>query len=192
MESDIPKTQPEFEFRRVFEEYKRQVYTQVYAIAKSQYAAEEITQEIFIKIWQNRELLSSVKNLDGYIYTIVRNYSLNYLRKAASDLRLVNHLISVAVPGYNHTESVVQVSEYKKLIHMAVSKLSPQRRLVYEMSKDNDLSYDDIASQLNLSKHTVKNHLLSALASIRGYLTQNGVDPTIILILMFVNLHNLQ
>jgi RNA polymerase sigma-70 factor (ECF subfamily) len=178
--------------RRVFEEYKRQVYTQVYAIAKSQYAAEEITQEIFIKIWQNRELLSSVKNLDGYIYTIVRNYSLNYLRKAASDLRLVNHLISVAVPGYNHTESVVQVSEYKKLIHMAVSQLSPQRRLVYEMSKDYDLSYDDIASQLNLSKHTVKNHLLSALASIRGYLTQNGVDPTIILILMFVNLHNLQ
>jgi RNA polymerase sigma-70 factor (ECF subfamily) len=86
----------------------------------------------------------------------------------------------------------VQVSEYKKLIHMAVSQLSPQRRLVYEMSKDYDLSYDDIASQLNLSKHTVKNHLLSALASIRGYLTQNGVDPTIILILMFVNLHNLQ
>jgi len=188
MKSDIPKTRPEFEFRRIFEKYKRQVYTQVYAIAKSQYAAEEITQEIFIKIWQNRELLSSVKNLDGYIYTIVRNYSLNYLRKAASDLRLINHLMKIAVPGYNNTESVVQLSEYKKLIHTAVSQLSPQRRLVYELSKDNDLSYDDIASQLNLSKHTVKNHLLSALASIRGYLTQNGIDPTIILLLMLIKL----
>jgi RNA polymerase sigma-70 factor (family 1) len=188
MKSPIPKTHPDFEFRRIFEEYKRQVYTQVYAIAKSQYAAEEITQEIFIKIWQNRELLGSVKNLDGYIYTIVRNYSLNYLRKAASDLRLVNHLIQVAVPGYNDTESAVQVSEYKKLIHAAVSKLSPQRRLVYELSKDNGLNYDDIAAQLNLSKNTVKNHLLSALASIKGYLLHNGVDPTIILILILIRL----
>jgi RNA polymerase sigma-70 factor (family 1) len=188
MKSDTPKIHPEFEFRRIFEEYKRQVYAQVYAIAKSQYAAEEITQEIFIKIWQNRELLGSVKNLDAYIYTIVRNYSLNYLRKAASDLRLVNHLIQVAVPGYNDTESAVQVSEYKKLIHTAVSKLSPQRRLVYELSKDNGLNYDDIASQLNLSKNTVKNHLLSALASIRGYLAHHGIDPTIILILMFIRL----
>ncbi len=188
MKSDIPKTYSEFEFRRVFEEYNRQVYAQVYALAKSHYAAEEITQEIFIRIWQNREALNHVKNLDGYIYTIVRNYSLNYLRKAASDMRLTNHLMQVAVAGYNDTESAVQLSECQQLIHAAVCKLSPQRRLVYELSKNNDLSYDDIASQLNLSKHTVKNHLLSALASIKGYLTQHGIDPTLILIFMIVKL----
>jgi len=188
MKSDIPKTYTEFEFRRVFEEYNRQVYAQVYALAKSHYAAEELTQEIFIKIWQNREALNGVKNLDGYIYTIARNYALNYLRKAASDMRLANYLMKVAVIGCNDTESALQVSEYKKLIHTAVSKLSPQRRLVYELSKNNDLSYDDIASQLNLSKHTVKNHLLSALASIKGYLTQNGIDPTLILIFILIKL----
>ncbi|WP_158827568.1 RNA polymerase sigma-70 factor [Mucilaginibacter lacusdianchii] len=174
-----------FEFEKVFEDYKRRVYAQVYAIAKSQYAAEEVTQEIFIKLWMNQDTLKSINNLDGYIYTMVRNYSLNYLRKAASDSRLVDELLRVAVTNDNNTESRIQVAECKNLISKAVSQLSPQRQIVYRMSKEEGLNYDEIAGHLNLSKHTVKNHLLAALSFINSYLTKNGVHPTLIAILTF-------
>jgi RNA polymerase sigma-70 factor (family 1) len=169
-------------FEEVFERYKQQVYTQVYAIAKSEYAAEEITQEIFIKIWMNEEALKNVSNLGGYIYTITRNYSLNYLRKAASDTRLINELMRVAVTNDNITEANIAASECRQLISTAVNHLSPQRQLVYKLSKEDGLNYDEIAAHLNLSKHTVKNHLLAALSFINNFLTKNGVNPTIIAI----------
>jgi RNA polymerase sigma-70 factor (ECF subfamily) len=169
-------------FEGVFEGYKHQVYAQVFAIAKSEYAAEEITQEIFIKLWLNKEALKDVKNLGGYIYTIARNYSLNYLRKAASDTKLVNELLRIAVTNDNNTEASIRVSECRKLISTAVSQLSPQRQLVYKLNKEDGLNYDEIATHLNLSKHTVKNHLMAALSFIGTYLTKNGVNPTLITI----------
>jgi RNA polymerase sigma-70 factor (family 1) len=170
----------DLKFEDVFERYKRQVYAQVYAISKSEYAAEEITQEIFIKLWLNKEALKDVKNIGAYLYTISRNYSLNYLRKAASDTRLVNELFRVAVTNDNNTEASIRVAECKRLISDAVNQLSPQRRLVYKLNKEEGLNYDEIAAQLNLSKHTVKNHLLSALQIIGTYLSKNGVNPTLI------------
>ncbi|OOQ57957.1 RNA polymerase sigma factor [Mucilaginibacter pedocola] len=170
-------------FEEVFERYKQQVYNQVYAIAKSEYAAEELTQEIFIKIWLNKEALDGVSNIGGYIYTMARNYSLNYLRKAASESRLVDELARVAVSGHNNTESVIAASECKQLISTAVEHLSPQRQLVYKLSREEGLNYDEIADQLNLSRHTVKNHLLAALAFISNFLTKNGVNPTLIAII---------
>ena len=169
-------------FEDVFERYKQQVYNQVYAIAKSDYAAEELTQEIFIKLWLNKEALQDVNNLGGYIYTMARNYSLNYLRKAASDTRLVNELMRVAVTNHNNTEASMAVSDCRQLISEAVDHLSPQRQLVYKLSKEDGLNYDEIAALLNLSKHTVKNHLLAALTFINNFLTKNGVNPTFIAI----------
>ena len=169
-------------FEEVFERYKQQVYNQVYAIAKSEYAAEELTQEIFIKLWLNKETLQDVDNLGGYIYTIARNYSLNYLRKAANDTRLVNDLMRIAVTDHNNTEASMAVSDCKQLISKAVSNLSPQRQLVYKLSKEEGLKYDEIAELLNLSKHTVKNHLMPALSFINNFLTKNGVNPTLIAI----------
>lgn len=169
-------------FEEVFENYKQQVYSQVYAISKSQYAAEEITQEIFIKLWTNAEALNNVKNLGGYIYTITRNYSLNYLRKTASDVKLVNELMRVAVADDNNTEARLAASECRQLISNAVSQLSPQRQLVYKLCKEDGLSYDEIAAQLNLSKHTVKNHLMAALSFINSYLTKNGIHSAMVLL----------
>lgn len=177
------KSYSELQFERIFNSYKQQVYTQVYAVVKSEYAAEEITQEIFIKLWENQERLKDIKNLNAYLYTVSRNYALNYLRKIASNLRMTNELMRIAVTVGNNTDSVLQVSEYKNLIFKAICKLSPQRRIVYELSKEQGLSYDEIAAQLNLSKNTVKNHLLAALEFIRNYLTKSGVDSTIISIL---------
>jgi RNA polymerase sigma-70 factor (family 1) len=179
---DINKNQ-QLEFDKIFHGYKHRVYTYAYSIAKSKYAAEEITQEIFIKLWQHQQLLGEVKNMDAYIYTMARNHSLNYLRKVASDLRLTEEVMRVAVHDANNTESEMQITEYKKLISSAISQLSPQRRLVYQLNKEEGLSNEEISIQLNLSKNTVKNHLIAAISFIKEYLTKSGINAAIITIL---------
>lgn len=172
-------------FKRLFDSYKNRIYGYVLAIAHSPYAAEEITQEIFIKLWLCRDLLHEVENLDGYIFTIARHRTLNYLRKAANDTRLLRELQGLAMPQNNNVEERALVTDYDLLLRDALSELSPQRRLVFQLSRDNGLNHEEIAEQLHLSRNTVKNHMVEALRFIRGYLGQHGS----VLVIIFFLLH---
>jgi RNA polymerase sigma-70 factor (ECF subfamily) len=150
------------------------VYRYVLPIVKSAEAAEEITQEIFIKLWLCREMLDQVDNLDAYIYVIAWNKSLNHLRKAAYDVRLLNELKSFMTDEQNNTEDRMAVKDYELLLNNAVNTLSPQRRQVYHLSRVEGLNHDEIAEKMHLSKQTVKNHLVEALKLIRSHLHSTG------------------
>lgn len=167
-------------FKRLFDSYKNRLYGYVLAIAHSPYAAEEITQEIFIKLWLCRDILHQVDNLDGYIFTIARNKTLNHLRKAVYDERLLRELQLLATTENNNVEERALTDEYERLISDALMRLSPQRRLVYQLSRDKGLNYEEIASHLRLSRNTVRNHMVEALRFIRHYLGQHGSTLTLL------------
>jgi len=173
-------------FKRLFDSYKNRLYGYVLAIAHSPYAAEEITQEIFIKLWLCRDILYQVDNLDGYIFTIARNKTLNHLRKAAYDERLLRDLQALAVPENNNVEERAMAGEYDRLISDALILLSPQRRLVYQLSRDKGLNHEEIAHHLHLSRNTVKNHMVEALRFIRHYLGLHG-SSLMLLIFFFAS-----
>ena len=82
----------ESSFKCLFDNYKHRVFGYVLKISHSPYLAEEITQEIFIKLWLCRDMLGSVSNLDGYVLAIARNKTLNYLRRAALNDKILNEL----------------------------------------------------------------------------------------------------
>jgi RNA polymerase sigma-70 factor (ECF subfamily) len=162
-------------FKCLFDNYKNRVYGYVLTITRSPYAAEEITQEIFIKLWLCRDTLQEVDNIDGYIFAIARNKTLNHLRKAAYDVRLLRELSERAAPATaNNVEERALVSEYDRLLQDALALLSPQRRLVYQLSRDKGLNHEEIAHHLQLSRNTIKNHMVEALRFIRHYLRGHG------------------
>jgi RNA polymerase sigma-70 factor (family 1) len=163
-------------FKCLFDNYKNRLYGYVLAITHSHYTAEEITQEIFIKLWLCRDILSQVDNLDGYIFTIARNKTLNHLRKAAYDVRLLKELQARASAGAfsNNVEERAMVNEYDRLLQDALALLSPQRRLVYVLSRQRGLDHAEIARQLQVSRNTVKNHMVEALRFIRHYFVEHG------------------
>jgi RNA polymerase sigma-70 factor (family 1) len=170
-------------FKRLFDSYKNRIYGYVLAIARSPYAAEEITQEIFIKLWLCRDLLHEVGNLDGYIFTIARNRTLNHLRKAAHDMKLLRELQDLAAPESNDVEEHYLATDYDRLLRDALELLSPQRRLVFQLSRDRGLNHEEIAHYLQLSRNTVKNHMVEALRFIRHYLGEHG---SVLIILFFL------
>ena len=163
-------------FKCLFDNYRNRLYGYVLAITHSHYTAEEITQEIFIKLWLCRDILFQVENLDGYIFTIARNKTLNHLRKAAYDVRLLKELQELAssANSTNNVEERALVSEYDRLLRDALAHLSPQRRLVYQLSRQRGLNHEEIACQLQLSRNTVKNHMVEALRFIRHYFVEHG------------------
>ena len=172
-------------FKRLFDNYKNRLYGYVLAIARSPYTAEEITQEIFIKLWLCRDVLHKVDNLDGYIFTMARNGTLNHLRKAAYDVKLLHELQERAMPVNNNVEERALLSEYDEMLRDALRMLSPQRRLVYQLSRDRGLNHEEIADQLHLSRNTVKNHMVEALRFIRHYLGDQGT----VLVIIFIFMH---
>ncbi|HTJ15076.1 MAG TPA: RNA polymerase sigma-70 factor [Dinghuibacter sp.] len=162
------------EFKCIFDTYKNRVYGYVLAVAHSAYTAEEITQEIFLKLWLCRDMLGRVDNLEGYLFTIARHKTLNHLRKAATDARLLRELQSLMRPSANDVEELSLSTDYDHIVQEAVALLSPQRRQVYQLSRVKGLNHEEIAVHLQLSRSTVKNHLVEALRFIRGHLGRNG------------------
>jgi RNA polymerase sigma-70 factor (ECF subfamily) len=176
----------EHDFKCLFDNYKNRIFGYVQAVAHSPYIAEEITQEIFIKLWLYRDMLHGVDNLDGYILAIARNKTLNYLRKAAHESKILREIQDRMIPENNNVEERMVIADQRKLLQEAVTLLSPQRRLVYRLSRDQGLNHQEIASQLQLSPNTVKNQLVIALKFIRKYL--NVLNSIIFFLMAFTRL----
>ncbi|WP_295125721.1 RNA polymerase sigma-70 factor [uncultured Chitinophaga sp.] len=168
-------------FNQLFNTCRERVFGFVFLIAKDHDAAEELTQEIFLKLWICRDTLHEIDNPEAYLFTIARNKTLNYLRKAANDVQFMKELASRMTPARNDVEETVISREYDQLLHQGVAQLSPQRRMVYELSRTEGLNHEEIAYKLNISKNTVKNHLVKTLMFLRRYLLENTAHTSVIL-----------
>ena len=173
----------EIAFRILFEEYRHRVYSLAAKMTHSQLAAEEIVQDVFLIIWQKRELLSQVDNTSAYFFTIVYRRIYQYFRKLAVDKKVA--LAFESDEEYtNITEETVYFREQEKLINEAVSKLPSKMQLVFKLGKQEGLRRQEIANRLNISPNTVRNLLYSAVKAVRAHL-DNLASALIFFILLF-------
>jgi RNA polymerase sigma-70 factor (family 1) len=175
------------DFNVILESYNVRIYAYVLAISKSAHVAEDITQDIMIKLWLKKDELGEIRNLDGYIFVMAKNMTLNHLLKVSYNQRMTAELVQAVKINNSQTDSRVLLFDYNRLINEAADQLSPQRKLVFKLSREQELSYDEIAIQLNVSKFTVKNHYLTALSVIRAFLIKNGINPVLIFFILWIN-----
>jgi RNA polymerase sigma-70 factor (family 1) len=174
----------EADFRKLFDTYKNRVFGYVYTIVKSHHQAEEITQELFIKLWTSRELLAQVDNLDHYIMVMARNRTINFLRKKLSDEKGLQELTQQMTRTETSTPDKLLEDEYARLLATAIDGLSPQRKQVYQLSREQGLNLDQIAGHLGISPNTAKNHLVEALRQIREQLAKHGIGMLLLFIVL--------
>src|SRR4051812_42581211 len=115
-------------FASLFETYKERMFNYVIAVTHSRYTAEEITQEIFVKLWLGRETLHTVANPEAYLFTIARNKTLNYFRKARYDHALIAELKSRMRLCSNNVDDQLNLADSDRLLQEAITLLSPQRQ----------------------------------------------------------------
>ncbi|THU39645.1 sigma-70 family RNA polymerase sigma factor [Niastella caeni] len=159
-------------FRHLFELYKLRLFSFVLQMTHSRVDAEEIVQEVFAKLWESRISLAGVEYPGKYIYTIARNKTLNHLTRVARDRRLQQQVWVNLSQFDNATEDILQAQESQRLISKAVSQLSGQRQTLFQLSREQGLTHEEIACQLGLSKSRVKNMLVEILKHIRDYLAR--------------------
>ncbi|PST82510.1 RNA polymerase sigma-70 factor [Pedobacter yulinensis] len=162
-------------FRVLFGRYRDKIFNYVLKLTKSREASEEIVMDVFLKLWQGRALLHELDNFPAFVSTIARNKALDFLRLAAKD-RVLRDLVweEIELAATQRADEPLLTAELQKEIDEAVDQLSPQRRTIFRLSRDEHMTYDQIAAHLNLSKATIKNHMLDALKILRLHLSRNA------------------
>lgn len=175
----------EQEFIRLFRQYSKPVHAYIQTITGDQHAAEELTQELFIKLWKRKDSYGSINNIDQYIMRMAYNASMSWFKKLALDARLAAEVKRRMNMDHNDVEDHVLHQEAKQLLDKALATLSPQRRKVFELSRKEGMKLPEIAALMHISPHTANHHLVAALAQIRQFfLEQNNRDKALLLLLL--------
>lgn len=148
-------------FRAIFDEYHQQLAAFVFSVTRSRELTEEIIQDVFLKIWEERSSLPELKSFNAYLFIVTRNHTLNAIRK----LSLVKKKQEAVNIHFIQTGEESQVENYYTLLDNAVDQLPLQQKKVY-LLRQQGFKNSDIAYQMNISVHSVKKYQQWALQAI--------------------------
>jgi RNA polymerase sigma-70 factor (ECF subfamily) len=154
-------------FQELYGRYVQKIYHFSLSYLNNETDAEELVQDVFLKVWEKREMLDSSQNIKAYIFKIAINTIYDFIRRkniesAFNDFAKENYETSS-----NNTWDTVILEEMKTVLNKLVCKMPEQRRRVYTLSKEKGFSNEEIAIKLNLSKRTVENQLYRAISFLK-------------------------
>lgn len=172
-------------FRKLFDMYKNDLYKYSLSMVVSKDYAEEIVQDVFMTIWLKRASLNLEMSFRAYIFTITRNKTIKFLKKAANSQKLRQEVFYKSQKFAKPTDINLRETELEDLKEKALKNLSPKKREIFEMSREEEKSYEEIAAELGISVNTVKNQMSKSLGILRDYLLKNS-DVVLILFISFI------
>jgi len=158
-------------FRKLFDRFSGIVYHKAFHILKSPVLAEDVIQEVFIKLWLNRTKMEEIRDIKAYLSILTRNHIFNMLRKQAYHDQLVEELSQDRHADTATALETLAIKDLHERIIQIVTTLPPQRKRVYELSRSEGLKNEEIARTLGISAETVKKHLSEAMKTLRNKLS---------------------
>ena len=176
----------EYAFTKVFEDYKANIYTTALRLTEDEWAAEEILQDTFVKVWINRAELPGLENFDGWLFTIARNLTYNALKRTEKEKQNLLDLTKDSITlFYPEDEYETRERGFQEILDQAIERLPPKQQAAYKLIKQQNLKRAQAAQELNVSPETVKWNLDQAMKSIRAYCVAHAKDVPLIFILHF-------
>lgn len=177
-------------FKIVYRRYFQKVLHFVYRFSLDKEDAEEVVQDVFVKLWNKRTTLDADKNLDVFLYVVAKNLVIDRIRKyVATEKRL--HLLYHASQNsalQNSTEQLVNFYELKETLDRLIDTLPARRRMIFKLNREKGLSYKEIADVLNISQGTVEKQMSRAIHSLKDKLASQyyiHVDLLLLITLLF-------
>lgn len=157
-------------FEQLYGKYHGILYRSSLKFVKSEELAAEIVQEVFVKLWENRQNLNEELSFAAYLYTMARNHIFNMLKRSSRESRIREEIRIHAERASNSTEDSLLLSEYHAVVNTAIAQLPPQRKRIFIMCRQEGKSYEEVAGAFGISKSTVRDHMVKALKSVREHL----------------------
>ena len=161
----------ELYFKQVFDQYHQKLYFFILYKTKSEYIAEEVVQMAFTKLWQSRHTLQEEYTVSTQLFRIATTILIDFLRKYNAKDAVTSRLdVQEVERGIDSTNEKMSGAELQKRISEAVNDLPPVRKLVFEMSREQGMTYREIAQTLCVSSKTVETHIYKALKQIKKHI----------------------
>ncbi|NIG57400.1 RNA polymerase sigma-70 factor [Chitinophaga sp. Cy-1792] len=175
-------------FEQIFKTHYKGLHAYACTILKDDIMAEEMVQNVFCKLWEKSGDIRIRESVSGYLYRAVYHESINYLRHEkvkANHAAFTKYRMAQPVSG-NQTTSKVHLSELQQKLEVALASLPEKCRTVFQMSRFEELKYQEIADKLDISIKTVENQMGKALRLLRAHL----VDYLPLLLIILLNLQS--
>lgn len=160
-------------FEKIYKLYSPRLFGNIYKMVKSESIAQEILQEVFIKVWNNRTGIDPERSFRSYLFRIAENKVYDFFRNASRNKKMQSCVLLIAAEHYDHIEELLLRKENNAVIHKAINSLSPQRQQVFRLCKLEGKSYAEVSRELGLSVSTISDHIVKATKTIRKYLFEH-------------------
>jgi len=160
----------ESSFREFFDFYYERFFRIAHYYLHNNENAEEVVMDVFVKFWKRRKKLPEIINLNNYVYSAVKNQSLNFLRKNRIDTQSLDQYTSSELIEYAEPENLFLGKELAKELEKTVKNLPPRCQLIYRMIREDGLKYKEVAEALDISLKAIENQMLIAMKRIRSVL----------------------
>ena len=173
-------------FRVLYDCYQSKVYARALFLLKSVILAEDVLQEVMLKLWQHAPKLKQDTNLAAYLTTLTSNRSFQLLRRQVLEAKTNFDLGKDWREINNDTEEHILLADTKKVLKAGILLLPPQQKLVYELCHQDGLKYEEAARQLGLSTETVKSYMKLSLRFLRKYMSAHTDVAALLIILKLI------
>ena len=154
-------------FKALFTEHYKRMYSYACIILKDETEAEEIVQNVFVRLWEKQSSIQIETSLKAYLYRMVHNDCMNHIKHQAVVLKFQKEKMYAMKNESDNAEEKVTSTQLNEKLSNALSELPEQCRTIFQLSRFEDLKYREIAGQLGISEKTVENQMGKALRLLR-------------------------
>jgi len=163
-----------FEF--IFNKFKEKLYYFILGYLHSPAESEEILQNVFVSLWENRNSLKEECPLDSFLYKVTVNYIYNHFKHQAVRQKYLNHMATAkeSIEDYQSEQSIL-LNDLQGMVDKIVDRMPLKQQVIYRLSRRDGLSHNEIASRLGLSVRSVENQIYRALKYIKEKLREESL-----------------
>jgi RNA polymerase sigma-70 factor (ECF subfamily) len=156
-------------FEKIYHFYSSKLYYKLLKVVKAKLHAEELLQNVFLKIWNNRQNLNGEKSFGSYLYCIAANACYDFFRKTSRDKKFRTQFLKLFATKYSHIEEALIKKESSEILNQAINSLPQKRKQIFILCKFDGKSYREVSHQLGISPSTISDHIVKANHFIRAY-----------------------
>jgi RNA polymerase sigma-70 factor (family 1) len=156
-----------FAFDVLYKKYSKKVYKFGYSILKSKEDSENLIQDVFLNLWENRIKVEKDSSIKSYLFTITYNSAISIIRKKSRESQFVEYLKSLQDTTEEPVSAELEYNELSHKLDEIIAVLPPRQKEVFQLHRIEGLSYNQIAERLGISVNTIENHMARALKTMR-------------------------
>ena len=169
----------------MFKKYAENIFAFILSITKDAFTAEEISQTVFLKVWEKRMLIEDHFSFKSFLFRVTYNETISHLRKVKAEKKRIDTFTSSKLYLSNETEYLVEFRNLESIASQIIENLPEKRKQIFKLSREQGLTNKEIAGYLHLSVKTVENQMSSALKTLKNKLRADGPFGLLFYFVMF-------